>query len=95
MKRNQVLFVEAEGEAVGAAYFDRDGGVHLDGVVPEHRGKGLGKLLLVETFEYMQRKGHEAAIMSTCVVLEGALDTYKSLGCERVDRLLCMVKNLI
>lgn len=94
-ERDQVLFIETKGEVVGSAYFDHNGGVHLTGVIPEHRRKGVGTLLLAKTFECMQSRGYKAAYMSTSVVLTGALASYKKLQCTCVDKLLCMVKTLV
>lgn len=94
-ERDQVLFIETKGEVVGSAYFDHDGSVHLVGVIPEQRGKGVGKLLLTKTFECMQSRGYEVAYVSTSVVLRGAVASYQKLQCTRVDTLLCMVKTFV
>ena len=93
-QRDQILFIETKGEVVGSAYFDLDGGVHLTGVIPEHRRKDVGTLLLAKTFECMQSRGYKAAYMSTSVVLRGALALHKKLQCTCVDKLLCIVKIL-
>lgn len=94
-RRERTFFVEIHDEAVGSAYFNEDGGIHLTGVTPEHRGKGVGTALLAKTFEHMQLQGYKAAYMSTSVVLEDVLALYRKLDCTRVEKLLCMVKLLI
>lgn len=90
----QILFAEKEGEAIGSAYFDSGGGVHLAGVKPEHAARGVGTALLAETFGCIKEWGYEEAHMSTSIVLEDALSLYKKLNCVRFEKLLCMVKYL-
>jgi GNAT superfamily N-acetyltransferase len=86
--RERCLFLEtATGEAVGTttAWRDSDfrgmdhGRIHWVGVVPEHQGKGLGRLLVVKALLVM-RKWHVRAYLSTQTSSWVAIHLYLTLG---------------
>jgi len=82
-----LYFVTFEGLAVGsacawrrAATERRVGYVHMVGVVPEHRGKGLGRLVTLRTLHYFKEHGFETAVLNTDDFRVAAIKSYLGLG---------------
>jgi len=85
------FFVTYRGKPVGTACAWRQsadetkvGYVHMVGVMPEHRGKGLGRLLTLCTLHYFRVKGFQEAILDTDDSRIPAIRTYLNLGFEPV-----------
>ncbi len=82
----RILVLEHEGQVVGtlAAWVEStDPGVgylHMVGVLPEHQGKRLGKLLTVEAIRYSQREGFATHRLVTDDWRDAAIRVYVDLG---------------
>lgn len=79
--------VDGAGEPVGTAcaihrrpYPPEMGYVHMVAVDPAHRGRGLGRLLLVAVLRRMRDKGDRAAVLTTDDFRLPAISLYLSLG---------------
>lgn len=83
---DRIFVVEHNGQLAGtaAAWIETgDPGVgylHMLGVLPEHRGKGLGALLAVETIHYTRNEGFSAQRLLTDDWREPAVKLYLDLG---------------
>ena len=82
----RVLVVECEGRVVGtaAAWTEpTDPGVgylHMLGVLPEHQGKGIGKLLTVGAMRFSRNEGYETHRLVTDDWRDTAIRLYLDLG---------------
>ena len=56
------------------------GHVHMVCALPEHRGKGLGRLVTLATLRYMRDRGDRAAQLQTDDFRLAAVRTYLALG---------------
>jgi mycothiol synthase len=56
------------------------GYVHMVGALPEHRGKGLGRLVTLATLHYFREHGFGDVILDTDDVRLPAIRTYLGLG---------------
>jgi mycothiol synthase len=56
------------------------GAIQNLGVVPEHRGRGLGSLLLMKALEGFRRAGLKRAYLEVTAQNEGAVRLYRRLG---------------
>lgn len=77
--------VENEGKLVGFCNFginsnDGEGEIQTIGVMPEHRGVGLGSFLLVYACRDLKRRGVKKAILGVAVKNLSALNLYKDAG---------------
>lgn len=83
---DRVFVVEHAGGVVGtaAAWVNlSDPGVgylHMVGTLPEHRGKGLGKALVIAAIEYTRNEGLWAQRLDTDDFRESAIRLYLDLG---------------
>lgn len=84
---NGLFFIITEKEYVATAlgWFDEIdkrevGRVHWVGVKAEHRGKGLGKAVVLAVLHYLKGKGAQKAILDTQEYRQQAIKLYKSLG---------------
>ncbi|MFN3870152.1 MAG: GNAT family N-acetyltransferase [Aquificaceae bacterium] len=71
-------FSKREGKVVGA--------IHELVVLPEGRGKGVGRLLVEKALEYFKSRGLDTAELWVGDQNRQALDFYKKLGFEEKDR---------
>jgi ribosomal protein S18 acetylase RimI-like enzyme len=89
-----VLVAEDNGNVVGYAYAAVEGydymtlrgpaGVLHDIIVdPEHRGRGVGRLLLDATFAFFRSRGVPRVVLSTAVRNEAAQRLFASMGFRR------------
>lgn len=60
------------------------GRVHWVGVREEHRGKGLGKAIVLAVLHYLKGKGSQKAILDTQEYRKPAIKLYESLGFKRI-----------
>jgi hypothetical protein len=56
------------------------GAVQNLGIVPEHRGRGLGSCLMLKALEGFQRAGLQRAFLEVTAQNEGAIRLYRRLG---------------
>src|SRR5204863_38089 len=56
------------------------GAVQNLGIVPEHRGRGLGSLLMLKALEGFQRAGLRRVFLEVTAQNEGAIRLYQRLG---------------
>jgi mycothiol synthase len=90
--RPEILyFVMCNGTPVGSTCaWRRDiaehrvGYVHMVGVVAEHRGKGLGRLLVLRGLHYFKEHDFDIAILNTDDFRLPAIKTYLRLGFQPV-----------
>jgi len=82
-----LYFVTCSGAAVGTACAWRKavgerkvGYVHMVGVLAEHRGKGLGRLVTLRTLHYFKEQGFEVAVLNTDDFRIPAIKSYLGLG---------------
>jgi ribosomal protein S18 acetylase RimI-like enzyme len=87
-----IVFVECEGRPVGTACAlitehegEDHGFVHMVGVTAEHRGKGLGRLLVLCGLRYFKEKGYTEVYLDTQHHRVPAIKLYRSLGFEPVE----------
>jgi len=87
----RVFFLLHEGQPVGTAtaWFKpelgpRSGYVHMVAVVPEHTGKGLGKVLTTAVLRFFREQGLQSAFLHTDDERLAAISTYLELGFEPV-----------
>jgi ribosomal protein S18 acetylase RimI-like enzyme len=89
-----VLVAEDKGDVVGYAYAAAEGydymalrgpaGVLHDVIVdPEHRGRGVGRLLLEATLEFFRSRGVPRVVLSTAEQNEAAQRLFASKGFRR------------
>ncbi len=82
----RVLIIEHEGDVVGtaAAWLEprepEVGYLHMVGVLPEHRGRQLGKILTVAAMAYSRDEGFEVQRLVTDDWRDGAVHLYLDLG---------------
>lgn len=82
----RVFIVEHEGNVVGtaAAWLEPQepdvAYLHMVGVLPEHRGKRLGKLLTVAAMAYSRDEGFDVQRLVTDDFRDGAIRLYLDLG---------------
>jgi mycothiol synthase len=60
------------------------GYIHMLGVIPQHQGKGLGRLLTLCALRYFRKKGFREVILDTDDFRISAIKTYLGLGFEPV-----------
>jgi len=86
-----LFFIIKEGEYVATAlgWFDEPakgdiGRVHWVGVKEEHRGKGLGRAVVLAVLHYLKENGSQKVILDTQEYRKPAIRLYESLGFKRV-----------
>lgn len=83
--------VTAAGEMAGFAFvlMNTDGTAHLTtiGVAPEHRRRGLGRMLLAHLEEVLRIKGVSTIVLELRVSNSGARELYSGAGYSLVNRL--------
>lgn len=60
------------------------GYIHMLGVVPQHQGKKLGRLLTIYALKFLKRKGFQEVILDTDDFRIPAIKTYLNLGFKPV-----------
>ena len=90
---DRVLFAEYGGSLVGTTtawtseYEGREIGlIHWVGVVPEHRGQGLGWMLNVAALHKLKQLEYSDCVLSTNESLASAVRLYKRLGFQVVSQ---------
>ncbi len=83
----RTLVVVMDNAPVGHATVRDNELVHLF-IDPDHWGKGLGRLLLVEGEKMLQDTGHRTAILHTMVGNAPAIALYESAGWVVTDKLV-------
>ncbi len=85
--QNGFFFLKHANEFVGTVYAmqmrfqgARMGCVHMLGIVPEYRGRGLGHFLALYTLHYFRKIGLHSAILDVNEANSVARKTYVSLG---------------
>jgi ribosomal protein S18 acetylase RimI-like enzyme len=89
-----VLVADVNGDVVGYAYAAVEGydymvlrgpaGVLHDVIVaPEHRGRGVGRLLLEGTLEFFRSRGVPRVVLATAARNEGAQRLFARMGFRR------------
>ncbi|QGJ69312.1 N-terminal acetyltransferase [Planctomycetales bacterium 10988] len=68
------------------------GAIQNLGVVPDHRGHGLGKILLWHALEGFKRAGLERCFLEVTAHNEGAIGLYERLGFHKVRTLYKVVE---
>jgi len=64
------------------------------GTLPDYRGRGLGKAVVLEGLRYLQRQGMRTAILCTNEDHTPAVKLYESVGFKTVDKHLTFEKNI-
>jgi len=89
LPRSSVLVAEVNGEAVGFVEFTirrticgRTGIMMYVGVLPEYRGQGIGKILILSAEELLLRRGISTYMASTRSWNDHSIRLFKSLGYE-------------
>ena len=59
---------------------EKTGYVHMVCALPEHRGRGLGRLVTLATLQYMRDRGDENVVLQTDDFRIPAIKSYLSLG---------------
>lgn len=81
------IALDPEGEPAGvvASYFKSDdvGDLRGLGVLPEHRGKGLGRALAAKSVDFFAEKGVKKVTLGVDSLNKPALAIYSSLGFEK------------
>lgn len=67
---------------VNIQLLSREGGIYGLGIKPEYRGKGLGRSLLLQAMDVIQKNGLPTAMLQVEAENEKALSLYKSCGFE-------------
>jgi mycothiol synthase len=87
----RVFFLLYEGQPVGTAtawfkpeFGPQSGYVHMVAVVPEHMGKGLGRVLTSAVLKFFKERGLRSAFLHTDDERLAAISTYLELGFEPV-----------
>ena len=82
-----VLFINYKGRAVTTAtawynkrWDQKTGYLHMVGVIPAHRGKGLGFKVSLAVLHQMVQEGRESAVLETDDFRLAAIKTYLKLG---------------
>jgi mycothiol synthase len=85
--RDDLLFAVNEDETVGTAWALREqksppdtGTVHMVTVAPQHRGRGLGRALVLAVLHRFHRLGLRRAVLLTDDFRLPAIGTYLGLG---------------
>lgn len=91
-KAAEALLAEAEGEALGYALFypvyqsfAGQGALHVEDVVvkPQHRGRGVGRLLMCEVAALAFRRGYDGMDWTCLDWNEDAMKFYEGMGALR------------
>jgi len=93
-ERDTALIAEYRDQIVGLMAFDKNHGLHLMGVIPEYRRKGIGYTLFFYLLKHMQRKGHPKAIVDTGPRLKEAIKMYDRFGFKLVRKHYTWTKRL-
>lgn len=84
-----VLFLMHQGRAVGTVTAfvreDGDGDVHMVGICPEYRGKGLSGAMIRAAEKKLQRDGVKRVVLTTDEFRKSAVKCYLSQGFLPVD----------
>ncbi len=87
----RVFFLLHEGQPIGTATAwlkpelgPRAGYLHMLGILPEHTGKGLGKILTSAVLNFFKERGLRSAYLHTDDERLPAISTYLELGFEPV-----------
>jgi ribosomal protein S18 acetylase RimI-like enzyme len=85
-KNGMIIYMaEVDGDIVGKVHLDISGrvkGIYGLGVLPEYRGKGFGRGVLLRAIEKLRELGAEEIMLQVAVENENALGLYSSCGFE-------------
>ncbi|BCU69033.1 GNAT family N-acetyltransferase [Stygiolobus caldivivus] len=79
---SKILTIKIKGNPVGFAELKKKkdiGGIFYVGVLPEYRGKGIGKTLVKKAEDYFKSKGVSLVVASTKSTNLSAIDMFKAL----------------
>ncbi len=83
-KRGMAIYLaEKDGRVVGkanASLINGHGGIYGLGVLPEHRGKGFGRAILMKTIEILKDAGAGEILLQVAAHNAAALKLYQSCG---------------
>lgn len=80
-----IFMAEAEGKIIGKVNLEKiekTGGIYGLGVIPEHRRKGYGREILLQSINILIEKGSENIMLQVATKNKSALNIYKSCGFE-------------
>lgn len=83
-----VFLAEADGKVIGKTHLEINnevGGIYGLGVLPEYRGKGYGKELLIQSVKKLNESGCREIMLQVAVKNKTALSIYKSCGFEETS----------
>ena len=91
----ELLVAERQGRLVGAVTMftgwrgAQEGtvGVRLLSVLPEQRGSGVGRALMLRCLERAREEGKRRVVLTTTQEMEAARDLYESMGFKRAPAL--------
>ena len=85
-KRGMTIYLaEVDGQIVGKVHLQLLGGlggIYGLGVLPEYRGKGLGRAILLESVRRLRAAGAEEVMLQVATGNQNALRLYESCGFE-------------
>lgn len=88
-----VFFVAHQGRLVATAFAWRDdpqetrtGRIHFVGTVPDQRGRGLGRAVVLAVLHYLCQRGFHQGLLETQAFRLPAIRIYLALGFEPVPR---------
>ena len=83
-----IYFAEKGEQIVGKAHLQQTnglGGIYGLGVLPENRGKGLGRAILLKSIEKLRETGANEIMLQVATENAAALNLYKSCGFEQTS----------
>lgn len=83
-----IFLVEQDQQVIGKVHLQlisSIGGIYGLGVLPEHRGKGLGRAILMQAIEKLKETGANEVMLQVEAENANALNLYKSCGFEETS----------
>ncbi len=83
-----IYLAESEEEIIGKVHLQVSsgiGGIYGLGVLPEYRGKGYGRAILLKAVEKLKAVKAEQIMLQVAAENENALSLYKSCGFEEMS----------
>lgn len=88
-KRGMIIYIaEKDGQAIGKVnlqLISQIGGIYGFGVLPEHRGKGYGRAILLKSIEKLKEANASQVMLQVEAEKANALKLYKSCGFVEVS----------
>ncbi|NOU74050.1 GNAT family N-acetyltransferase [Paenibacillus sp. LMG 31458] len=60
------------------------------GIAPEHRGKGIGKILMERNLQLYREQGVDIALLEALIQNKAAIKLYQSVGYGITEQLICL-----